>query len=182
MTAPTSSQADATSFQGSAYFPAGSAPTSLADATSFQGSAYFPAGSPADANNPFAFVSTTTQVPLNPYAIATNDYDCRANSESLQPSKELLYHPQEMQPHPHTQEELFMPRGPPLPSQGSLNPLGAQAGPNLLPPLTHGALESHHSQEPLPTQLPPASQGTPPSQSWEHGITVLLSPLDRERM
>ncbi len=128
------------------------APTSQADTASFQSSAYFPADSPTDANNPFGFVSMISQ-----------QSGLQANSEKMSeilsnPSKELQPHThQEMQPL-STQDELFMPHGPPLPSQGSLNPFGAQA---LAPfPSTHGALESHHSQEPLPSQTPLASQGS----------------------
>lgn len=174
-------------------------PTSQTDTTPFQGPAYFSAGTPTDEGNPFAFVSKTTQESFTtnvtsgegPHRILQSGTGYAAASFFDEYSAE----PPPVQSHP-TQGSHHMPRGPPVPSQGSPNPLGSPtAQAPVFPPPTHGALESHYSQRMVPSQPPPPSQnsqmsqGPPPSQlsyppqmdsssSWEQNITAARPSLE----
>ncbi len=193
-------------------------PTSQTDTTPFQGPAYFSVGTPTDEGNPFAFVSKTTQEPQEPQEPFTGYYGraCSGAAKDMQSETtgsgsavsrrtRILQSgysaasffdseppPGQFQSNP-SQGSHHMPRGPPVPSQGSPNPLESPAAQaSVLPPPTHEALESHYSQPrvtlPLHTLLP--SQGPPPSQMlsyppqmdpsspWEQNITAARPPLE----
>ncbi len=182
-------------------------PTSQTDTTPFQGPAYFSAGTPLDEGNPFAFVCKTTQEPFNPTDGGFNDCmtnSCAPEETELRRTNESGHAaasffdeysaeppPDVFQSHP-TQGSHHMPRGPPVPSQGSPT---AQAP--VFPPPTHGALESQPrgrvtlplhsllpSQPPPPSQNSQMSQGPPPSQmlsyppQWEQNITAARPSLE----
>ncbi len=195
-------------------------PTSQTDTTPFQVPAYFSASTPPDEGNPFAFVSKTTQEPQEPF---TGYYAraCSGPAKDIQSETAVSRRtrtnqsgysaasffdseppPGQFQSNP-PQGSHHMPRGPPVPSQGSPNPLESPAAQaSVLPPPTHEALESHYSQPRvtlplhtlLPSQGPPQnsqmSQGPPPSQMlsyppqmdpsspWEQNRTAARPPLE----